>query len=144
MLRYTPFGARFWMSGKKTHTSKSYCVQMCIYLRYYSKSKLVVQKRARFLFLFGSFIRSIQFLTAIGFSMDMMYDVFDRTLLVASQALEGILNIYFHVIMFMSMTFKDFNADGSIESEFLLRSIIMLQSGIIIVARRINPFRYGL
>lgn len=51
----------------------------------------MVPKRARFLFLLGIFIRSIQFLSAVGFTLETLYDAFDRTVLVAEEALKGIL-----------------------------------------------------
>eukprot|EP00026_Physarum_polycephalum_P000267 Phypoly_transcript_00267.p1 GENE.Phypoly_transcript_00267~~Phypoly_transcript_00267.p1 ORF type:complete len:1771 (+),score=197.13 Phypoly_transcript_00267:290-5314(+) len=91
----------------------------------YHKSAYKVARQARFLFLFATFIRSIQFLTTVGYTMSVLYDVFDRTILVAKQALEN------------------FEPDESEESESLLRSIIMFHSAIIVIARRINPFREG-
>ena len=59
-------------------------------LLFHSGSSAAVRKRARFLYLFATFIRSIQFLTTVGYTMDVLYDLFDRTLLVAKQALKGI------------------------------------------------------
>jgi hypothetical protein len=47
-------------------------------------------RRSRFLFLFGIFVRSVQFLNTIGFRLEDLYSALDKTLVIAEKALDGI------------------------------------------------------
>lgn len=104
-----------------------------------TKSKAVKSsQRSRYLFLFGVFLRSIQFLTVIGFTLDSLYTLLDKSLVIAEAALDGTIfsmfsSIYIHT---------EFSPNGTTESAILLRNIILLYSALVVVSRRVNPFRY--